>query len=175
MKTWVTTCFLPVPGVLVGSAGAFSIRPVLCGAPAYTAPTPPAAPLPACEAQYATTASNIDVNTTTGVPAHTIGPDPIFASSPSTAAEDDEPASSVLLLADPAAGVQRYPRFVLGAAQFNNSGIAKVEAQYDRSISGWLVNITLTTPGATEWNAIALVNFHAFIAIDLDGGCARHR
>jgi preprotein translocase subunit SecD len=162
---------------LVGSAGAFSIRPVLCGAPAYTAPTPPAAPgtttpatpLPACEAQYATTASNIDVNTNTGVPANTIGPDPIFASSPSTAAEDDASASSVLLPADPAAGVQQYPRFVLGAAQFNSSGIAKVEAQYEQSISGWLVNITLTAPGATEWNAIALLSFHAFIAIDLDG------
>lgn len=167
---------------LVGSTGAFSIRPVLCGAPVYTAPsTPPApgtstpsTPIPECEAQYATAASNLDVNTNTGIPTNTIGPDPIFASYPST--HDGDPSSTVLLPANPAAGAQQYPRFVLGAIQFNNSGansniapeIAAAAAKYEK-FTGWLIDIALTTSGATTWNTVAQLNFHAYVGIVLDG------
>ncbi len=166
---------------LVGSTGSFSLRPVLCGAPAYRAQstplvsgtTSPAGSSSACEARYATTASNLDVNTTTGQPSNTIGPDPIFASSPSTTAHDEEAASSALLPADPATGAQQYPRFVLGAVQFNNSDvnadIASVAAQFDQADHIWDVDITLTTSGAKVWNAVALLNFHSFIAAELDG------
>ncbi|HVA04070.1 MAG TPA: hypothetical protein VMU64_10005 [Acidimicrobiales bacterium] len=166
---------------LVGSTGTFSIRPVLCGAPAYVAPARPGAPgsvsatgsSSGCEARYATTASNLDVNTTSGIPANTIGPDPIFTSSPSTPAQDEEPASSALLPADPVAGAQQYPRFVVGAVQFNNSDvnadIASVTAQFIRADAIWAVDITLTRSGATVWDALALLNFHSYIALELDG------
>lgn len=162
---------------LIGSKGSLSFRPVLCGAPAETTPTQPtttgttpqAASQPACETQYTTTASNLAVNTTTGQPANVIGPDPIFASYPSTPAHDDDPADSVLLPADPAAGAQQYPRFVLGPAQLSNPDMAHVQAQFDQPTDSWVVDITLTSSGANRWNAVALANFHAYLAVDLDG------
>jgi preprotein translocase subunit SecD len=162
---------------LIGSRGSLSFRPVLCGAPAPSAAsqpagagtTPRARALPACQAQYATSPSNLDVNTTTGQPGNTIGPDPIFASYPSTPAQDDDPADSVLLPADPAAGAQQYPRFVLGPAQLSNPDMAHVQAHIDQNIGGWVVDVTLTSSGANRWNAVALANFHAYLAIDMDG------
>jgi preprotein translocase subunit SecD len=169
--------FAGVQMQLIGSMGSFSVRPVGCGAPADTTPaqpattgtTPPADFSPACEAQYETSASNLDVNTTTGQPAHVIGPDPIFASTPSTPAQDDEPAHSVLLPADPVVGAQEYPRFVLGAAQLGNVDIASAQARSDQSVDGWVIDVTLTPSGTTDWNAMALPNFHAYVALDLDG------
>lgn len=155
---------------LIGSMGSLEVRPVLCGAPVPTAgATQPAASSPACEASYATTPSNLDVNTTTGQPAHQIGPDPVFATVASTPAQDDEPAHSVLLPADPLAGAQQYPRFVLGASQFGNAGIASAQARDDQTIDQWTIGITLTPAGATTWNAVALLNFHAYLAFVLDG------
>jgi preprotein translocase subunit SecD len=163
---------------VIGSTGDLEFRPVLCGAPDDTSPPPPQTPgtspqtivLPPCGAQYATTASNLSVNTNSGQPTNTIGPDPAFATVPSTPEADDEPATSVLLPADPAAGAQQYPRFVLGAAQFGNAGIAGAQAQLDTTIDSWIVDLTLTTSGATEWNAMAQLNFHQYVAIILDGG-----
>jgi preprotein translocase subunit SecD len=98
-----------------------------------------------------------------------IGPDPVFASTPSTPARDDEPAHSVLLPADPLAGPQQYPRFVLGAAQLGNADIAGARAQRDPSIGQWTIDVTLTPTGTTDWNAMTLQNFHQFVALDLDG------
>jgi preprotein translocase subunit SecD len=164
---------------LVGSTGSFFIRPVLCGAPAYVAPTQPAAPgtttppptsSPACEAQYATTASNLDVNTNTGIPANTIGPDPIFASYPST--HGDDPSSTVLLPADPAVGAQQYPRFVLGPAELSGSNldVASSQAQFDRQNSAWVVDVTLASSSAVQWDVVAQQNLHAYLGFDVDGG-----
>ena len=161
---------------LVGSIGAFSIRPVLCGAPAYVAPSTLAAPgttapstLPACEAQYSLTASNLNTNTTTGQPTNTIGPDPIFAPYPST--RDDDPSSTVLLPADPATGTQQYPRFVLGPTQLSGSNldVASSQGRFDQQNGAWVVDVTLASSSATQWDVVAQRNFHAFIAVDLDG------
>jgi len=170
--------FAGVQMQLIGSMGSFSVRPVLCGAPAQTPTQPatsdttgttePATSSPACEAQYETTASNLNVNTTTGQPA-TIGPDPVFAPTPSTPTQDDQPAAAVLLPADPVAGAQQYPRFVLGAAQLGNSDIGSAQARFDQAIDGWLIDVTLTPSGTTAWNAMALQNFHQYVAFDLDG------
>jgi preprotein translocase subunit SecD len=162
---------------LIGTLGNFSIRPVLCGAPDDTLSTPPTTQgtspqsivLPPCGAQYLTTAANLSINTNTGQPTNTIRPDPAFATVPSTPEADDEPAGDVLLSTDPAAGAQEYPRFVLGAAQFDNAGIAGAQAQFETDISSWTVEVTLTTLGATAWNAMAQENFHQFVAADLDG------
>ncbi len=171
--------FAGVQMQLIGSMGSFSARPVLCGAPSETPTQPatsgttgttqPATSLPACEAQYETTASNLDVNTTTGQPAQVIGPDPIFAPTPSTPAQDDQPAAAVLLPADPVAGAQQYQRFVLGAAQLGNSDIASAQARFDQAIDGWLVDVTLTPTGTTDWDTMAFMNFHQYVALDLDG------
>jgi preprotein translocase subunit SecD len=109
------------------------------------------------------------VNTSSGIPSSRIGPDPVFASYPSTPAQDDRPAASVLFPADPAAGAQQYPRFVLGASQFGNPGIATVRARHDQASDQWVIAITLTHSGATAWNAVALLNFHAYVAFVLDG------
>ncbi|HEY5026707.1 MAG TPA: hypothetical protein VII76_17150 [Acidimicrobiales bacterium] len=154
---------------LIGSMGTLEVRPVLCGAPAATTGAPqPAASSPPCETQYATTPSNLDVNTMTGQPANHIGPDPIFATVASTPPQDDEPATSVLLPADPLAGAQQYPRFVLGASQFGNAEIAQVQAHTNRNFAPPVIDVTLSPAGATTWNAVALLNFHAYLAFVLD-------
>jgi hypothetical protein len=163
---------------LVGNTGSFFLRPVLCGAPASTAPTPQAASgttaptaLPECEAKYATTASNLNVNPNVGLPANTIGPDPIFASYPSTTVENDDPSSTVLLPADPAVGPQQYSRFVLGPAQLSGSDlhVASSQAQFDRQNGAWVVDVTLASTSATQWDVVAQQSFHAYLAFDLNG------
>jgi hypothetical protein len=160
----------------VAAPGAFSVRPVLCGAPAYLPIQPniggkdTGGALPACDAPYALSASNLDVNTNTGV-TNPIPADPSFARVPSTPAQSDEPAAAVLLPADPSTGAQEYPRFVLGAAQLGGSDIASASAESLEPGVGnqWSVVITLKPSAATAWDAMAQANFHQFVAFDLDG------
>ena len=100
---------------LIGTTAQLYFRPVLCGAPTYTPPATgkaaPTGPLPSC-GQYATTAANLAVNTTSGTPANNIPPNPAFAAYPTT--KNDDPKQIVLLPSDPQAGAQQYARFVLG-------------------------------------------------------------
>ncbi|HXQ90142.1 MAG TPA: hypothetical protein VN768_01220, partial [Acidimicrobiales bacterium] len=155
---------------LIGSTAQLYFRPVLCGAPSYTPPakgkSPPSGPLPAC-GEYATTASSLAVNTTSGQPANNIPPNPAFASYPSTTPADDNPKHTVLLKADPLSGGQQYPRFVLGPSQLPGSAVASASAVFDTSISAWAVSYTLKA--VTPWDTVAQENFHQYVAIDLDG------
>jgi len=153
---------------LIGTTAQLYFRPVLCGAPAYTRPakgkTPPTGPLPTC-GQYATTAANLAVNTSTGQPANNIPPNPVFGAYPATT--DDNPDAVVLLPTDPTAGAQQYPRFVLGKSALTGSAIASASAVFDTTISAWAVSYTLKE--VTPWDTVAMANFHAYVAIDLDG------
>jgi preprotein translocase subunit SecD len=154
----------------VAKTGEFSVRPVLCGAPAYVPPSGAPVtgiPMTACQGQYALSAANLDVNTSTGQPANVIPPDPSLAAYPSTSPESDYPAGSVLLPDDPSAGSQEYPRYVLGAAQFAPPGIAGASAE---EVAGqWTVVLRLTSAGASLWNTVAQLNFHQYVAFDVDG------
>ena len=62
---------------LIGKTAQLYFRPVLCGAPPYSPPSkgksPPSGPLPSC-GQYATTAANLNVNTSNSRPATTSPP-----------------------------------------------------------------------------------------------------
>ncbi|MGD0379919.1 MAG: protein translocase subunit SecD [Acidimicrobiales bacterium] len=153
---------------LIGTTAQLYFRPVLCGAPTYTPPakgkSPPTGPLPAC-GEYATTAASLNVNTSTSEPANNIPANPAFAPYPSTT--NDDPKATVLLPADPQAGGQQYPRFVLGPSQLPGSAVASATAVFDTSISQWAVSYVLKA--VTPWDTVAQENFHQYVAIDLDG------
>ncbi len=153
---------------LIGTTAQLYFRPVLCGAPAYTAPAkgkaPPSGPLPSC-GQYATTAASLNVNTTSGIPGNNIPPNPAFASYPNT--KVDDPNQIVLLPSDPQAGAQQYARFVLGKSQLPGTAIASAVGQFDTQNSQWVVSYNLKQVG--PWDKVAQENFHQYVAIDLDG------
>jgi hypothetical protein len=157
---------------LVAKTGAFFIRPVLCGAPPFSPSSPtastPSVSAPVCDSPYATTASNLDMNPTTGR-LNTIGPDPSLGSYPSTTVQSDDPTSTVLLPADPASGAQQFARFVLGPAQLSGSVIAAARAQYLPAEATWSVDVTLKPSAVAQWDEVAQHNFHAYLAADLDG------
>jgi preprotein translocase subunit SecD len=160
---------------LIGKTAQLYFRPVLCGAPPYTPPakgkTAPTGPPPSCQAQYATTATNLGVtpnsSAANGYTANSIPPDPIFASYPSNTGQNDNPGQEVLLPADPAAGAQQYTRFVLGKSQLSGDAIASAKSVFDTSINAWAVSYTLRA--VTPWDTVAQENFHQYVAIDLDG------
>jgi len=160
---------LPAPASFFVKTGHFSLRPVLCGAPAYTSSAAARSPnhLPRCGAQYQTSEANLAVNVNTGQPGTTILADPIFASYPSTTADDaDQPSGTVLL---PAIDQQEYPRFVLGPAQMTNPVVASAQAQFDGTINAWSVDATLTPSGAAQFDRAARAAFHQYLAFDMDG------
>jgi hypothetical protein len=165
----ITGTKLKIPAADLIPTGQFYIRPVLCGAPAYSPSASPKAargPLPSCGPD-ATTATNLSVNTTTGQPSHDIPPAPAFASYPST--QNDNPRNVVLLPDDPVAGAQQYPRFVLGHAALGTTAIATASAVLDTTIDQWVVTYNLTPAGARAWDRVARANFHEYVALDLDG------
>ena len=154
---------------LIGTTAQLYFRPVLCGAPAYTAPprgtTPPTQLV--CNPQYATTAANLNVNPNTGNPAVNIPPDPTFNNVASTPPERDNPLSNVVLPGTNGGGI--YARYVLGPSQLKGTAIAKAQAQFNTNSSQWVVSYDLTSSGSPAWDRVAQANFHAYLAIDLDG------
>ena len=158
---------------LVTTVGAFSIRPVICGAPAYVAPalgeSRPSAQSPACQSQYVLSAADLAVNAKTGRPTNVIPPDPSLASYPSTPSNSDFPAGSVLLSADPSTGPQPYQRYALGAAQFDGSEIASASARDDVGATQWVVDLELQPSAFAQWDTVAEQSFHQYLAFDLDG------
>ena len=143
---------------------------MLCGAPVYSPPTSgksaPSGQLPTC-GQDATAAANLAVNVNSGQPANNIPADPDFGPYPSS--QNDDPAKTVLLTDDPAAGAQQYSRFVLAEASLSAAAIASASAIFDTSIDAWVVTYTFTPSGARAWDQVAQANFHQYVAIDLDG------
>jgi len=153
---------------LIGKTAQLYFRPVLCGAPVYSPPpkgkSPPSGPLPSC-GQYATTAANLNVNTSTQQPTNNIPANPAFAPYPSTT--NDDPNAVVLLPTDPTSGAQQFPRFVLAKAALKGNAIASASAVFDTTISQWAVSYNLKA--VTPWDQVASANFHQYVAIDLDG------
>ncbi|MDA8072752.1 MAG: protein translocase subunit SecD [Actinomycetota bacterium] len=156
---------------LVGNTAQMLFRPVLCEAPAYAPPAKgkaaPSGPLPACGAPYQLTAANLNINTSTGQPQSTIGPDPAFASYRSTSPSTDyaEKSQTVLLPGTSTSGCS--PRCVLGPAGLTGKAVSSAIASFVNN--QWVVDVTLTSAGAAEWNSFAQKNFHQEIGIDLGG------
>jgi preprotein translocase subunit SecD len=148
----------------VGQTAQLLFRPVLCEAALGTKlVNPPKDVLPACGSQYATTAANLDVNTTTGNAAN-IPPDPQFTNFNSTAPRKDYAKDTVLL---PQLGTPGL-RYVLGPAELTGKAVKKAIAQQNQT-GQWVVNSTFTSAGSPEWDKIAQENFHQLLAIELDG------
>jgi preprotein translocase subunit SecD len=163
-----------VPGVkdarkvlhTVGQTAQLLFRPVLCETTGASkkAVSVKAAALPACGTSYLTTAANLDVNTSTGNPTNNIAPDPAYANIKSTGSINDNKNDMVILPALGNTGV----RYVLGPAQLTGHSVHSAVAQQN-TIGQWVVNYTLTKTGSPLWDAVADKNFHAFLAIELDG------
>jgi preprotein translocase subunit SecD len=138
-------------------------RPVLCEAEVGTHLKPYGKALPACGSQYATTAANLDVNTSTG-DTNEIPPDPAFTNIASTKPLNDNPKKEVLL---PLLGSKDI-RYVLGPSELSGKAVKSAVAQQDQ-VGAWVVNYTLTSSGSPAWDKVADENFHALVAIELDG------
>jgi len=161
---------LPAPASALLTQGIFQIRPALCFAARYTPPTAGnvAGPLPiACsQVQYSLLAPTLIVNTSTGTSNYpAIPPDPVLASYPSSSAayDDSHPANTVLVPQSGGGGI----RYLLGPAELNGTAVASAQATYESP--QWLIDVTLTSAGASAWDALAQKYFHEIIGIDLDG------
>lgn len=154
------------PGLL--DVGRLEMRPVLCGAPASTpGAVAGTGPLPACAAPYDLTAANLHVNPTTGQPASTPSPDPVFAPYASTTPSDDQ-ADAVVLLPVRPDGFGSAPRLVLGPAPLSLGPVAATSATHLQGL-GNLVDMTLTAAQAKAWDVLVRAQFHALVGIDVDG------
>ncbi len=152
-------------------------RPVLCEAPPYQKPAAvngkpaaPPGPLPStCGSQYAYTASNLQpkVSANGSVTTNPLQPDPSLASQPTTSPGADNPSNPVILPVL-GSGSAATARFLLGPSQLPGSAIHSASAQLTTT-SGWAVQYNLTSAGSAAWDNVAQKNFHAEVAIDLDG------
>ena len=157
---------------LIGETAQLQFRPVLCFAGPYTPPKVPAATAtlpPSCpDPQYVLTAQNLQVSTATQAPANNIGPDPALSTYPSSAPDynDNHPGSVVLVPASRNSG-QNGLRYLLGPTQVFGTAVHSAQAVFNTP--SWVVLVNLTGSGATAWDTLAQQQFHAYIAIDLDG------
>jgi preprotein translocase subunit SecD len=154
-------------------AASLEMRPVECAAPAFSGvgssgnqiqSLPQARP--ACAAKYLLTAEALRVDTTTGLPATRIATDPGLASVPSTSQSEDQADLTVLLPTGAAAGFEG-DRIVAGPAEVANVDV--VSAQASLNSPEWVLDLNLTTAGEKAYNALAKNQFHAYIAVDIDG------
>ncbi len=161
-----------VPGVTdarqvlkeVGQTAQLLFRPVLCETGPASAKAVAVTTVPTCGSAYQMTAANLAVNPSTGQPTNNIGLDPQYANIKSTQPQNDNPSQTVIL---PALGNSSV-RYVLGPSQLSGRAVAKALAQQTQ-VGQWVVNYTLTSSGSPAWDKVAAANFHAMLAIELDG------
>jgi preprotein translocase subunit SecD len=157
----------------IGQTAQLYFRPVLCYAPAYTAPKAvkgkkPASPgaLPtSCPSAYQLVTTNLSGTTgsTNGVQ-YQLGPDPALAAYPTTVT--DNPKDYVLQKGLSSSG---FPyRYLEGPAEIKGSAVKSAAAQLTQT-NEWVVNINLTGAGSTAWDTMTTKYFHEIIGIELDG------
>jgi preprotein translocase subunit SecD len=160
-----------VPGVkdaqtvlkAVGQTAQLLFRPVLCQVTQNAKTVPFTGSWPACGAQNAMTAANLNVNTATAI-ATTLPPDTKYAHYSANSSTNDNPAKSVIL---PYLG-QPGVYYLLGPAQMTGQSVGKALAQQDQ-VGAWVVNYSLTSSGSPLWDSVAKASFHQEVAIELDG------
>ncbi|MHB8333409.1 MAG: protein translocase subunit SecD [Acidimicrobiales bacterium] len=161
-----------VPGVTdartvlkaVGQTAQLLFRPVLCQTGPASKHATSVKSVPSCGANYLMTAANLAVNTSTGSPTNNIGLDPKYTNIASTSPQNDNKNQTVIL---PTLGTNSV-RYVLGPAQLTGQAVKTAIAQQDQ-VGAWVVNYTLTGAGSPAWDRVAQANFHAELAIELDG------
>jgi preprotein translocase subunit SecD len=159
---------------LIGETAQMQFRPVLCYAGPYSKPksgtAPTTLPVNCSSSSYDLTASNLNVNTSTGEPSNnSISADPTLASYPTTSSgyNNSHPKSNVLLAAAPGSGTVNGLRYLLGPSGVPGNAVHTAQAVFNTP--DWDVDVNLTSPGAKQWDDLAQQQFHAYIAIDLDG------
>lgn len=156
------------------AAADIEVRPVVCAAPLFAGgghagqqPGPAlAAPRLTCGSKYLLTAGALRIDTTTGQPARNVGPDPVLAYVASTSRPGDVPSRTVLLATGQASGFSGE-RLLAGPADVVNADIASASTTF--VASEWIVDLALTTSGAKKYNALTKSQFHAYVAVDIDG------
>jgi preprotein translocase subunit SecD len=161
---------------LIGETAQLQFRPVLCFAGPYTPPpkghSPPSTLPNSCSSpQYDLTAANLNVNTSTQAPTNNIPPDPALSAYPSSTPNynDTHPDATVLVPAAPGSGAPAGERYLLGPTGVPGTAVAPGGALAQFVSPHWVVNVTLTGKGSVAWDRLAQQQFHAYIAIDLDG------
>jgi preprotein translocase subunit SecD len=156
----------------IGTTAQLYFRPVLCGAPAFTAPTSKATSVaykvpPTCPSTYRYTsayfvASSSGYNVPTSIAQY-----PPYSSYPTTTpAYDQDHASQNVIL--PTGGQGYATRYVLGPAAATGKIIKSASAQLTTN-GQWVVDFTLTGAGQTSFNNIASKYYGTLVADDLDG------
>lgn len=149
------------------STGVLQFRPVLCLGGLY-APEKTSSSLEGCSANYVLSKENLNVNVQTGQPQNDIGPDPSLAPFPSsTPAFNDSNPTQIVLLPATSSSSQNETRYLLGPSALSNEAIASAHAVFQAS--SWVVDVNLTNTGSVAWDELAQEQFHAYIAVDLDG------
>ncbi|MHB8219817.1 MAG: protein translocase subunit SecD [Acidimicrobiales bacterium] len=170
-----------VPGVknsqqvlkTIGQVAQLYFRPTLCYAPPYTKPsaakgstttTVPKALPTSCKSAAQLVTANLKgtAGSGTGV-GYTGTPTPTLAAYKSTTV--DNPTATVLL---PGLTGTNSDRYLLGPKQLTGHIVKKAVAQ-QTSLGQWVVDMTLTSQGLSQWNAMAKQYFHEVIGIELDG------
>jgi preprotein translocase subunit SecD len=143
-------------------------RPVLCLAPGVTNPRATSSgPLPtSCPTANQQTAANLNVDTSTGAAQASPAPWTELAKYQTTSAPNDDAIETVLL---PTLANSGYngERMLLGPAQVVGEQISSASAAFDSP--DWVVDLNFSSSGSTAWDNLAMAQFHALIAIDLDG------
>jgi preprotein translocase subunit SecD len=119
-----------------------------------------------CTPAYSLTAGRLKVDTKTGKPTALVGADPDLAAVASTPLATETGSQPALVQAGDNSGFGGK-RLLVGPSAFDNSGIASASDQRDGSV--WTVDLTLTTKSSKAYDALAQRQFHAYIAIELDG------
>jgi preprotein translocase subunit SecD len=158
---------------LIGETAQMQFRPVLCYAGPYSKPksgtAPAALPANCSSSSYELTASNLNVNTGTGQPTNSsISEDPALTSYPTTSSayNNSHAKSNVLLAAAPGSGPNGL-RYLLGPSGVPGNAVHSAQAVFNTP--NWVVDVNLTSSGSKQWDVLAQQQFHAYIAIDLDG------
>jgi preprotein translocase subunit SecD len=157
---------------LIGETAQMQFRPVLCFANPFVKPqsgTVPSTVPSACSSpSYDLTASNLKVNTGSQLPTNDVGPDPALSSyrNSTSSYNNSHPNAYVLLSAAPGSG-QGQLRYLLGPSGVPGNAVHSAQAVFNTP--SWDVEVTLTGSGSKQWDTLATQQFHAYVAIDLDG------
>ncbi|MGH9046285.1 MAG: preprotein translocase subunit SecD, partial [Acidimicrobiales bacterium] len=164
----------------IGQTAQLYFRPVLCYAPGYAGasitvkgkkvkqPAPGALPT-SCPAADQLVTTNLvgSPSSTTGVSSPgTL--DSALASYPSSV--KDDPKAYVLQPGLPVAGQTgtNQLRYLEGPAAMSGSAVKSAQASLGPTGS-WVVNMSLTGTGSTQWDNLTRQYFHEIIGIELDG------
>jgi preprotein translocase subunit SecD len=166
----------------VGVTAQLYFRPVLCGAPAFSAPTAKKdgktvtksvayTTPPTCAAPYRYSVADYDTTTSNFEPPQQDAEDPAYSVYPSTPVGKDDPTKNVILSVGSGGGIA--PRYVLGPSEINKKIVTGtiIKSAYAQLLQtgGWVVVFNLTGSGSPIFNDIAQANYHQLVANDLDG------